>query len=133
MEVGDTSNEEASPQHPKKREMSKSQWIQMVTMLQPLQMDNGMRRGAFTMVTECFSMAHSTVHCLWIRVVHMHTRPYYFSRISVPQKKFWETSYLSVGVRLQGNQEHPITQATDPKKAGGVIGGVKDDSATLDC
>ena len=50
-----------------------------------------------------------------------------------PTKKFGETSYLSIGVRLRGNQEHPITQATDPKKAGGTVGGVKDDGATLDC
>ena len=64
---------------------------------------------------------------------HVHTWPYYFSGISVPQEKFWETSYLSVRVRLQGNQENPISQATDPKKVDSVIGGVTDDSATLDC
>ena len=64
---------------------------------------------------------------------HARTWPYYFSGISVPQKIFWETSYLSIRVRPQGNQEHPITQVTDPKKAGGVIGGVKDDGAMLDC
>ena len=64
---------------------------------------------------------------------HARTRPYYFTGISVPQKKLWETSYLSVGVHPRGNKEHPITQVTDPKKAGGVVGGVKDDSATLDC
>ena len=47
MELGDTSDEEASPQRPKNREMTKSQWIQMVTMLQTLEMDNGMRSGSF--------------------------------------------------------------------------------------
>ena len=40
-------------------------------MLQMLQMENGMRRGAFTMVAECFGMACLMVHCLWNRVVHM--------------------------------------------------------------
>ena len=79
MELGDTSNEEASPQHPKKREMSKTQQIQMVTMLQMLQTDNGMRRGAFTMVAECFVMAHSTVHCLWNRVVRTHAHGHIIS------------------------------------------------------
>ena len=64
---------------------------------------------------------------------HVRTWPYYFTGISVPQKKLRETSYLSVRVHLRGNKEHPITQATDPKKAGGVVGGVKDDGATLDC
>ena len=43
----------------------------MVSMLQALQTENGMRRGAFTIVAKCFGMAYSTVHCLWNRVVHM--------------------------------------------------------------
>ena len=70
MELGDTSDEEASPPQARKREMSKSQWIQMVLMLQMLEMDDGMRRGAFTIVAKSFSMASLTVHCLWNRVVH---------------------------------------------------------------
>ena len=79
MELGDISDKEASPQHPKKREMLKSQRIQMVTMLQTLQMDDGMRRGAFTMVAECFGVACSTVHCLWNRVVCMHAHGHIIS------------------------------------------------------
>ena len=74
MELGDTSDEEASPPQPKKREMLKNQWIQMVSMLQMLQTENRMRRGAFTIVTECFSTARLMVHCLWNRVVR--TRPH---------------------------------------------------------
>ena len=50
----------------------KSQWIQMVSMLQTLETDDSMRRRAFTIVTKSFSMAHSTVQCLWNRAVHMH-------------------------------------------------------------
>ena len=79
MELGDTSDEEASPQHLKKREMSKSQRIQMVSMLQTLQTENGMRRGAFTIVAKCFSMACSTVHCLWNRVVRIHAHGHIIS------------------------------------------------------
>ena len=66
MELGDTSDEEASPEHPKKREMSKSARIQMVSMLQTLEMDDGMRSGSFALVTECFGVAD-----LWNRVVRM--------------------------------------------------------------
>ena len=69
MELGDTSDEEASPQPPKKREMTKSAWIQMVTMLQTLKTDDGMRSGSFAMVAECFGVARSTVYRLWNRVV----------------------------------------------------------------
>ena len=79
MELGDTSDEEASPQHPKKMEMSKSQWIQIVSMLQTLQMENGMRRGAFTIVAKCFGMARSMVHCLLNRVVHTHAHGHIIS------------------------------------------------------
>ena len=71
MELGDTSDEEASPPQPKKKEMSKNQRIQMVLMLQTLQTENGMRRGAFTIFAKCFGVACLTVHCLWNRVVHM--------------------------------------------------------------
>ena len=53
---------------------------------------------------------------------HARTRPYYFTGISVPQKKLRETTYVSIGVRLRGNKEHPIMEATNTKKAGGVIG-----------
>ena len=71
MELGDTSDEEASPPQAKRREMSKSQQIQMVSMLQMLEMDDGMRRGAFTIVAKSFGMASSMVHRLWNRVVCM--------------------------------------------------------------
>ena len=72
MELGDTSGEEASPAQARNREMSKNQRIQMVSMLQMLQMEDSMRRGAFAIVAKCFGMAHSTVHCLWNRVACMH-------------------------------------------------------------
>ena len=51
----------------------------------------------------------------------------------VPTKKLQETAYVSVRVHLRGNQEHPITEVTDSKKAGDVVGGVKDNGASLDC
>ena len=72
MELGDTSDEEASPAQARKREMSKNRRIQMVSMLQVLEMEDGMRRGAFTIVTKCFGMAHSMVHCLWNRAARTH-------------------------------------------------------------
>ena len=134
MELGDTSDEEASPEHPKKREMTKSQRIQMVTMLQTLETDDGMRSGSFAMVAECFGVARSTVYCLWNRVVRTRAHGHIISpEFQSHKKKLRETSYLSVRVRPRGNKEHSIMQATNPKKAGGVVGGVKDDGATLDC
>ena len=71
MELGDTSDEEASPPQARKREMLKSQWIQMVSMLQMLEMDDSMRRGAFTIVAKPFGMASLMAHHLWNRVVRI--------------------------------------------------------------
>ena len=51
----------------------------------------------------------------------------------IPTKKFQEMAYVSVRVRPGGNQEHPITEVTDSKKAGNIVGGVKDNGASLDC
>ena len=65
--------------------------------------------------------------------VHTCIRPYSFSGISFPQKEFWETAYVSVRVRPQGNQEHSIMEELDSKKAGDIVGGVKDNGASLDC
>ena len=42
-------------------------------------------------------------------------------------------AYVSIGVCPQGNQRHLIMEAADSKKAGDVIGGVKDNGASLDC
>ena len=69
MELGDTSDEEAPPERPKKRELSKSTRIQMVMMLQTLETEDGMRSGSFAMVAGCFGVARSTVYRVWNRVV----------------------------------------------------------------
>ena len=53
---------------------------------------------------------------------HARTRPYYFTRISVPQKKLQETTYLSIGVCLRGNKEHPIMQAMNQRKLAVSLG-----------
>ena len=87
MELGDTSDEEASPPQARKREMLKSWQIQMVSMLQMLEMDDGMRRGAFTIVAKSFGMAHSTVHCLWNRVACTHATGHIFCPEFHPTKK----------------------------------------------
>ena len=71
----------------------------MVSMLQMLQTEDGMRRGAVTIVAECFSMAHLMVHCLWNRVACMCASGHIISlEFHSHKKKLWETAYVSVGV-----------------------------------
>ena len=72
----------------------------MVSMLQTLQTEDGMRRGAFTIVAECFSMACSMVHCLWNRVACMHASGHIISLEFQSHNNLWETAYVSIGVRL---------------------------------
>ena len=72
----------------------------MVSMLQTLQTEDGMRRGAFTIVTKCFSVARSTVHCLWNRVVCMHASGHIISPDFIATKNFQEMAYVLFGVCL---------------------------------
>ena len=133
MELGDTCDKEASPPQPKKREMSKNQRIQMVSMLQMLQRENGMRRGAFTIVAKCFGMARSTVHCLWNRVVCMHAHGHIISPEFHSHKKILG-DHLFIHWSSSARESRTSHYASNrPKKAGGIIGGVKDDGASLDC
>ena len=78
-------------------------------------------------------MARLTVHCLWNRVARMHASGHIISPEFQSHKKLWETAYVSIGVRPKGNQGHPIMEAVDSKKAGNIIGGDKDNGASLDC
>ena len=79
-------------------------------MLQTLEMEDGMRRGAFTIVPKSFSMAHLMVHCSWNRVACTHATGHIISPEFQSDKKLWEMAYVSVGVHLQGNQEYPTLE-----------------------
>ena len=108
MDLGDTSNKEESPPELSKREMSKNNLIQMVLMLQRLQIENGMRKGAFTIDAKCFRLARLTVHCSWNRVVRTHATGHIISPEIHSNIKIQDTAYVYVGVHLGGNQEYPI-------------------------
>ena len=102
MELGDTSDKEASPPQARKTEMLKSWQIQMVSMLQTLETEDGMRRRAFAIVAKCFGMASSTVHCLWNRVAHMHASGHIISLEFHSHKKIAGDSlciHLSLSMR----------------------------------
>ena len=55
-----------------------------------------MRRGAFTIVAKCFSMAHSMVHCLWNRVTRTCASGQTINRIlSKVQESFWSCTHVN--------------------------------------
>ena len=133
MELGDTSDEEASPPQARKREMSKSLQIQMVSMLQMLETDDSMRSGAFTIVAKSFSMAHSTVHCLWNRVVSTHATDHIISLEFHSHKKIAGEG-LCICLSLSARESRiSHCRKVYSKKAGNIDGGVKDNGASLDC
>ena len=72
MELGDAYDEEAPPPCPRKREMLKYSQLQMISMLQSMQCDDGLWRGSITIVTKRFDVACSTVYRLWEQVTCTH-------------------------------------------------------------
>ena len=123
MELGDTSDEEASPQRPTKREMTKSQRIQMVTMLQTLETDDSMRSGSFAIVAECFGVARLTVYRLWNRVVHTRAHGHIISPEFQSHKKKCGRPpiYLSEFVR-EGIKNIPLRKRRTQRKLAASLG-----------
>ena len=70
MELGDASDEEAPPPCPRKREMLKYPWLQMILMLQSMQCDDGLWRGSITIIAKRFDMACS-ISTMGVGDVHM--------------------------------------------------------------
>ena len=71
----------------------------MVSMLQMLQIKDGMRRAAFTNVAKYFSVARSTAHCLWNRVMRTCASGHIISpEFHSPPQKLQEKAYVSIGV-----------------------------------
>ena len=123
MELGDTSDKEASPPQARKTEMLKSWQIQMVSMLQTLETEDGMRRGVFAIVAKCFGMACSTVHCLWNRVAHMHASGHIISLEFHSHKKNCrrQPMYPSEFVR-EGIKDIPLWKQQTQRKLAMLMG-----------
>ena len=64
MEFGNTSNKEAPPPNPKKREMLKHAQLRMISMPQGMEEDNSLQQGSITFIAKRF-VACSTVYQLW--------------------------------------------------------------------
>ena len=52
--------------------MMKHAQLQMISMLQAMDTDDGLQQGSITTITKRFNMAHSTVYRLWEHMAHMH-------------------------------------------------------------
>ena len=67
MEFGDASDEEAPPEHPNKKDLTKSLRMQIVSMLQGMENDGSLPRGSITAIAKRFDVARCTVHRIWKR------------------------------------------------------------------
>ena len=68
MESGDSSDEEAPPTNPNRKQLMRKEWMVAVSMLVTMKTDERPRRGAIMFVTKKFRMAHCSVYHLWERV-----------------------------------------------------------------
>ena len=133
MELGDASDEEAPPPCPRKREMSKYSWLQMISMLQSMQCYDGLWRGSITIITKRVDVACSTVYQLWEQVAHTHATGDNISLEINSWKKLREACYISDRGHPGGCQECPTAEEAYPKKTHNIDGGIKDNRALLDC
>ena len=133
MELGDASDEEAPAPCPRKRDMSKYLQLQMISILQGMQDDNGLWRGLITIIAKRFDMACSTVYQLGEWVACKHAMGDIISPKINSQKKIQEATYLSERVHSGGCQECSTAEEAYLKKTCIINGSVKDNCTSFDC
>ena len=102
--------------------MLKYLWLQMISMLQSMQSDDGLWRGSITIITKRLNMAHSTVYRLWELAVQTHATGDIISPEINSWKKLWEAYYISDRVHPGVCQGCPTAEEVYPKKTCNVNG-----------
>ena len=69
MELGDASDEEAPTTNPRKKDLTKNEWLEVISMLVMTATEDHLQRGAIMKLTERFNVACSMVYRLWECVV----------------------------------------------------------------
>ena len=65
MEYMGASNEEAPPNNVNKKDLTKSQWLQAISILRMKFMEGHFERGAIVDIAKRFNVAHTTIWRLW--------------------------------------------------------------------
>ena len=114
--------------------MSKYLQLQMISMLQTIQCENGLQRGSITIVNKRFDVARSTSYRLWELVVCTCAMGDIISPEINAHKRWGRPPiYLKEFVQ-EGVKDVPLLmEEAYPKKPCGVDGGIKDNCASLDC
>ena len=134
MELGDASDEGAPPPCLRKREMLKYLWLQMISMLQSMQCNDGLWRGVNHHHHQKVrsGMQHSILTMGVGRHAHMPWVILFLQKL-IPGKKLQETCYISNRVHPGGCQGCPAVEEAYPKKTCNINGGIKDNCALVDC
>ena len=72
MESGDASNEEAPTTNPRKKDLTKSEWLEVISMLVMMATDYNLQRCAIMDITKRFNVACSMIYRLWEHMACMH-------------------------------------------------------------
>ena len=59
MESGDTSNEEAPPCDPKRKDLMQKEWLKAISMLVVMETEDGLRKDAIMVITKKFGLGHA--------------------------------------------------------------------------
>ena len=99
--------------------MLKYSHLQMISMLQSMQGDDGLQRGSITIITKRFDVACSTVYQLWEWASAT-------GDIISPEinswEKIWEASCIAERVHPGGCQGCPAAEEAYPKKTCDIDG-----------
>ena len=72
MEAMGASNKEAPPTNVRKKDLTKSQRLEAISILRVKYIDGHFERGAIVDVAKRFNVAHTTIWRLWQQAVCMH-------------------------------------------------------------
>ena len=91
MEATGASNEEAPPTNMRKKDLTKSQRLEAISILRVKYIDGRFERGAIVDIAKRFNMARTTIWRLWQRAACTHAVGIINSPKLVSWKKFQES------------------------------------------
>ena len=134
MESGDSSNEDAPPSNPNRKELTRKEQSAAFSVLLTMKTDNGLRRGATMFITNKFGMACCTVYHLWDRAKSMCELGTINSPEFILCKKNSRRNIMYPTGFVQESVKHmPLRKRCTQQKLAKVTGCVKNDSSSLDC
>ena len=92
MELEDASFEEAPTTNPRKKDLTKREQMEVISMLVMMATEDHLQRGAVMKLAKRFNVACSTVYRLWECAACMHATGVICTPELTLQKKFWESA-----------------------------------------